>query len=110
MPRNSSKPRSDSDVEARLPAGIKFVLAFVILLFIAGAAGLIYLNISSQAAATQANATATAQANTTGTAHAATATAHVTATALAQAHAGATARSEERRVGKECRSRWSPYH
>src|SRR2546430_11968455 len=24
--------------------------------------------------------------------------------------AGQTARSEERRVGKECRSRWSPYH
>src|SRR3712207_7796354 len=24
--------------------------------------------------------------------------------------AGATVRSEERRVGKECRSRWSPYH
>ena len=24
--------------------------------------------------------------------------------------AGATSRSEERRVGKECRSRWSPYH
>src|SRR2546425_10819455 len=24
--------------------------------------------------------------------------------------AGAPARSEERRVGKECRSRWSPYH
>ena len=23
---------------------------------------------------------------------------------------GATTRSEERRVGKECRSRWSPYH
>src|SRR5256886_11488800 len=23
---------------------------------------------------------------------------------------GATRRSEERRVGKECRSRWSPYH
>src|SRR5258708_16842385 len=23
---------------------------------------------------------------------------------------GKTARSEERRVGKECRSRWSPYH
>ena len=22
----------------------------------------------------------------------------------------ATSRSEERRVGKECRSRWSPYH
>ena len=22
----------------------------------------------------------------------------------------ASARSEERRVGKECRSRWSPYH
>ena len=26
-------------------------------------------------------------------------------------HGGmSTARSEERRVGKECRSRWSPYH
>src|SRR2546425_12687883 len=24
--------------------------------------------------------------------------------------AAGTARSEERRVGKECRSRWSPYH
>src|SRR6266571_2069723 len=24
--------------------------------------------------------------------------------------AGGTMRSEERRVGKECRSRWSPYH
>ena len=24
--------------------------------------------------------------------------------------AGQFARSEERRVGKECRSRWSPYH
>src|SRR3712207_9247134 len=24
--------------------------------------------------------------------------------------AGAVERSEERRVGKECRSRWSPYH
>ena len=24
--------------------------------------------------------------------------------------AGAPGRSEERRVGKECRSRWSPYH
>ena len=24
--------------------------------------------------------------------------------------AGANPRSEERRVGKECRSRWSPYH
>ncbi len=23
---------------------------------------------------------------------------------------GSTYRSEERRVGKECRSRWSPYH
>ena len=30
---------------------------------------------------------------------------------LEQADAIATAaRSEERRVGKECRSRWSPYH
>ena len=27
-----------------------------------------------------------------------------------QAVAGAAVRSEERRVGKECRSRWSPYH
>src|SRR5258707_7628504 len=26
------------------------------------------------------------------------------------AEATLTARSEERRVGKECRSRWSPYH
>src|SRR5689334_25246237 len=26
------------------------------------------------------------------------------------APAGASQRSEERRVGKECRSRWSPYH
>src|SRR3989454_11704304 len=25
-------------------------------------------------------------------------------------HGGANERSEERRVGKECRSRWSPYH
>src|SRR5256885_11624445 len=27
-----------------------------------------------------------------------------------RAHAEAVWRSEERRVGKECRSRWSPYH
>ena len=26
------------------------------------------------------------------------------------AHSRIDARSEERRVGKECRSRWSPYH
>ena len=26
------------------------------------------------------------------------------------AHIQSTFRSEERRVGKECRSRWSPYH
>ena len=37
------------------------------------------------------------------------------ATASALAEAGAKVaifdlRSEERRVGKECRSRWSPYH
>src|SRR2546427_664835 len=25
-------------------------------------------------------------------------------------HTGTRTRSEERRVGKECRSRWSPYH
>src|SRR3712207_527391 len=29
---------------------------------------------------------------------------------LDEAVAHAVARSEERRVGKECRSRWSPYH
>src|SRR6266496_2677496 len=28
----------------------------------------------------------------------------------AHARAGQSLRSEERRVGKECRSRWSPYH
>ena len=32
-----------------------------------------------------------------------------TATAIG-AQAAITVRSEERRVGKECRSRWSPYH
>src|SRR5574344_2600657 len=35
----------------------------------------------------------------------------VTAAQLAEAFAAAgLQRSEERRVGKECRSRWSPYH
>ena len=29
---------------------------------------------------------------------------------LARAAVAAKVRSEERRVGKECRSRWSPYH
>ena len=29
---------------------------------------------------------------------------------LAVPGSGKTTRSEERRVGKECRSRWSPYH
>src|SRR3712207_7434413 len=29
---------------------------------------------------------------------------------LGAEQAGADGRSEERRVGKECRSRWSPYH
>src|SRR2546429_6032922 len=29
---------------------------------------------------------------------------------LGHAHLSTTQRSEERRVGKECRSRWSPYH
>ena len=29
---------------------------------------------------------------------------------LSLGHAGFMCRSEERRVGKECRSRWSPYH
>src|SRR5258708_4159804 len=32
------------------------------------------------------------------------------AEAKAEMEAAAKARSEERRVGKECRSRWSPYH
>ena len=31
-------------------------------------------------------------------------------TSVKTAVASDTARSEERRVGKECRSRWSPYH
>src|SRR2546422_796638 len=30
--------------------------------------------------------------------------------AMQELHARVTERSEERRVGKECRSRWSPYH
>src|SRR2546423_10534104 len=30
--------------------------------------------------------------------------------ALAHSSTGRWSRSEERRVGKECRSRWSPYH
>ena len=29
---------------------------------------------------------------------------------LTMAHQSQVRRSEERRVGKECRSRWSPYH
>ena len=33
-----------------------------------------------------------------------------TQTQTAEATAGEANRSEERRVGKECRSRWSPYH
>src|SRR2546425_5248001 len=32
------------------------------------------------------------------------------ARATARSSAGYVPRSEERRVGKECRSRWSPYH
>ena len=31
-------------------------------------------------------------------------------TAPGQMNIGSRSRSEERRVGKECRSRWSPYH
>src|SRR2546428_800643 len=38
------------------------------------------------------------------------ATPTLTTSATATATAGQTIRSEERRVGKECRSRWSPYH
>ena len=33
-----------------------------------------------------------------------------TSLALARDMGAGTTRSEERRVGKECRSRWSPYH
>ena len=29
---------------------------------------------------------------------------------IANSEGARTTRSEERRVGKECRSRWSPYH
>src|SRR5690554_7418300 len=36
--------------------------------------------------------------------------AHITATGLYIFIHGQRARSEERRVGKECRSRWSAYH
>ena len=35
---------------------------------------------------------------------------YVEKTILSATLAGDTTRSEERRVGKECRSRWSPYH
>ena len=31
-------------------------------------------------------------------------------TKLGKKYGGVLTRSEERRVGKECRSRWSPYH
>ena len=34
----------------------------------------------------------------------------VTAPTIMSLSASPTRRSEERRVGKECRSRWSPYH
>ena len=39
-------------------------------------------------------------------------TRHIGTEAVRKAFAAAwaTVRSEERRVGKECRSRWSPYH
>ena len=35
---------------------------------------------------------------------------HVAREIAATAKDGDVIRSEERRVGKECRSRWSPYH
>src|SRR5256886_17461461 len=38
------------------------------------------------------------------------AVAYAVAAGAASAAAKKQARSEERRVGKECRSRWSPYH
>src|SRR5258708_34115680 len=37
-------------------------------------------------------------------------TQNAVATVFARAGDTASVRSEERRVGKECRSRWSPYH
>ena len=36
--------------------------------------------------------------------------AHATSSGASSANPGTGRRSEERRVGKECRSRWSPYH
>src|SRR6266542_153013 len=41
---------------------------------------------------------------------AATETARSSAAQVLPALSSAASRSEERRVGKECRSRWSPYH
>ena len=38
------------------------------------------------------------------------AVAHELHAQIASVHPAVAARSEERRVGKECRSRWSPYH
>ena len=35
---------------------------------------------------------------------------HLASGAFGRAAVPSGARSEERRVGKECRSRWSPYH
>ena len=35
---------------------------------------------------------------------------NVEAAAIARTASSLSSRSEERRVGKECRSRWSPYH
>ena len=35
---------------------------------------------------------------------------HVGDVLVVDSHNGERVRSEERRVGKECRSRWSPYH
>ena len=35
---------------------------------------------------------------------------YIAMSGVASRRAAETMRSEERRVGKECRSRWSPYH
>src|SRR2546426_7697818 len=47
---------------------------------------------------------------TTSGVHAATIAEYALTVILALAHRVPRMRSEERRVGKECRSRWSPYH
>src|SRR2546422_6609240 len=53
---------------------------------------------------------ATHESSSSATAAAVTVTKHPTVTTVNCNPPAFAARSEERRVGKECRSRWSPYH